>query len=69
MKPADEQEQRMIGAHRAGLLRANTIFAEEVSRAIATFVDDPQAQFSYLAGLCQELRRLATRQQNKGLRL
>ena len=39
-----------------------------VQHAMDTYPDDHDAQFSYLAGLVQGLRRIATRTQNKGVR-
>jgi hypothetical protein len=59
----------MVEAHKAGRLAAAEVFAEACRKAMNRWSDDPEVQFSYLAGLFGELRRIATRKQNKGFRL
>jgi len=58
----------MVAAHQDGLRRAPELFAAEIDFAMARYPGNAEAQFSYLAGLFQELRRLSARAQNKGFR-
>lgn len=64
----NDRERRMFVAHANGIHKANEVFAVAVQHAMDTYPDDHDAQFSYLAGLVQGLRRIATRTQNKGVR-
>ena len=64
-----EQERRMVLAHTAGIARANEVFAIACDVVMKDYPGDPESQFSYLAGLVQGLRRIATQTQNKGFRL
>jgi hypothetical protein len=57
----------MVEAHREGMRRAYQVFAEALRTAESTY-PDVESQFAYMAGLAQELRRLAARTQNKGFR-
>jgi len=61
-------EDRMVLAHIAGIARANEVFAIACNTAMDTYPDDHEAQFAYLSGLVQGLRRIATKTQNKGFR-
>ena len=63
-----DREQAMVQAHEMGLARANEVFAIAVDTATRVYPDDHEAQFSYVAGLAQGLRRIAARAQNKGFR-
>jgi hypothetical protein len=61
-------EDRMVEAHREGLRQAYEVYAAAYRTALETYPNDYEAQFAYIAGLAQELRRLATKTQNKGFR-
>jgi hypothetical protein len=61
-------DDTMVEAHREGLRRAYEVYAAACDTATKAYPDDYEAQFSYIAGLAQELRRLATKTQNKGFR-
>jgi hypothetical protein len=61
------REASMVEAHKAGRLAAAEVFAEACLKAMNRW-DDPEVQFSYLAGFFAELRRLSTQKQNQGFR-
>ena len=64
----DDREARMVAAHKLGRLAAAEVFATACKTAMDRWVD-PEIQFSYLAGLFAELRRIAAQKQNQGFRL
>jgi len=64
----DDRETRMVAAHKLGRLAAAEVFATACKTAMDRWAD-PEIQFSYLAGLFAELRRIAVQKQNQGFRL
>jgi hypothetical protein len=68
LKGKVDREQFLVQAHGMGLTRANEVFAIAIDTAKNVYPDDDEAQFSYLAGFAQEVRRIAARAQNKGFR-
>jgi hypothetical protein len=62
-----DREARMVEAHKAGRVEAAEVFAEACTKVMDRW-DDPEVQFSYLAGFFAELRRLSTQKQNQGFR-
>jgi hypothetical protein len=64
----NEREQVLVDAHVRGVTRAHEVFKIACDSAKNTYPDDYEAHFAYIAGLVQELRRIAARAQNKGFR-
>jgi len=63
-----EREQALMDAHVQGVTRAREVFALACETAKSTYPEDYEAHVAYIAGLVQELRRIAARAQNKGFR-
>jgi hypothetical protein len=62
------REARLVKAHKAGRVYAAELFATAIQEALRQNAGDDEAQFTFLAGLFAELRRISAQKQNEGFR-